>query len=235
MAETNPPTHRGHAEASSAGRIIGALMLAQMVCAFFVNFVLQSPLFGAPGFLVNAAPHSLQISLSVLLGLATGALLLGISIAAFPVFRQYTQAMALWLVALAVVSLAVTAVENIGVRSMLSLSEAYAKASAADRDQFEGLRVVVSSARNWAHYIGLIIAGCTLFVLYAVLYRFALVPRALAAFGLAAVALQIAAVAMPLFGHNIVFLLLAPLGVSQLLLAVWLIAKGLRDQVSPGM
>jgi hypothetical protein len=29
--------------------------------------------------------------------------------------------------------------------------------------------------------------------------------------------------------------LLAPLGVSQLLLAVWLIAKGLRDQVSRGM
>ena len=167
----------------------------------------------------------------MLLGLATGALLLGIAIAAFPIFRQYTQAMALWLVALAVVSLAVTAVENIGVRSMLSLSEAYAKATAADREQFEGLRVVVSSARNWAHYIGLIIAGCTLFVLYAVLYRFALVPRALAAFGLAAVVLQIAAVAMPLFGQSIVFLLLAPLGVSQLLLAVWLIAKGLRDQV----
>jgi len=65
MAETSPSTHSGPAEATNAGRIIGALMLAQMVCAFFVNFVLQSPLFGAPGFLVNAAPHSLQISLSV--------------------------------------------------------------------------------------------------------------------------------------------------------------------------
>jgi len=66
--------------------------------------------------------------------------------------------------------------------------------------------------------------------MYAVLYRFALVPRVLAAFGLAAVVLQIVTVAMPLFGQGVVFLLLAPLGVSQLALAIWLIAKGFRNQ-----
>ncbi|TMH11029.1 MAG: DUF4386 family protein [Betaproteobacteria bacterium] len=77
-----------------------------------------------------------------------------------------------------------------------------------------------------AHYVGLLVAGSMLFVFYAALYRFALIPRALAAFGLVAVVLQLAAVAMPLFGQGIVFLLLAPLGVSQLLLALWLIVKG---------
>jgi hypothetical protein len=169
-----------------------------------------------------------QISLSVLFGLAIGALSVGIAIAAYPLFRQYSQAMALWFVALAVVSLSVSVVENISVMSMLSLSEAYGRASPAEGDLFQALRVVVGSTRNWAHYIGLIVAGSTLFVLYAVLFRFALVPRALAAFGLAAVMLQIVAVAMPLFGHGIVFLMLAPLGVSQLALALWLITKGFR-------
>ena len=216
--------------ASGASRIIGVLVLAQMVGGALVNFVLMAPLFGEPGFLVNAAAHAPQISLSVLLGLAVGALSLGIAITAFPVFRQYSQAMALWFVALAVVSLSLSAVENISVMSMLSLSEAYAKANGAERELFQALRVIVSSARNWAHYIGLIVAGSTLLVLYAVLYRFALVPRALAAFGLAAVVLQITAVAMPLFGQGIVFLMLAPLGVSQLALALWLIAKGFRGQ-----
>jgi hypothetical protein len=66
-------------------------------------------------------------------------------------------------------------------------------------------------------------------VLYAVLYRFALVPRALAAFGLLAVLFQLTAVAMPLFGYGVLFLLLAPLGVSQLMLACWLIVRGFRD------
>jgi len=220
--------------ANKASRIIGVLILVQMVGGGLVNFVFEAPLFGAPGFLVNAAPHALQIALGALLGLAIGALSTGIAITAFPIFRQYSQAMALWFVALAVVGLTLSAVESMNVMSMLSLSEAYGKAGAADREHFEALRGVAASARNWAHYIHLMLEGSTFFVMYAVLYRFALIPRALAAFGLVAVVLQIAAVAMPLFGQGIVFLMLAPLGVSQLLLAVWLIAKGVRTQANPG-
>ena len=217
----------------TASRIIGVLILAQMIGGGLVNFVLEAPLFGTPGFLVGAAAHSLQIGVAALLGIVLGALAVAIAITAFPLFRQYSQAMALWFVALAVVGLALNAVENMNVMSMLSLSEAYAKAGAANRGQFEALRVVVASARNWAHFIGLVIAGCTLFVFYAVLYRFALVPRLLAVFGLVAVILQITAVAMPIFGRDVLFVLLAPLGVCQLVLAIWLIVKGFRGQVRP--
>jgi hypothetical protein len=210
-------------------RILGALVLAQMVGGVLVNFVLTAPLFGAPGFLVDAAAHPRRLGLSVLVGLALGAVSVAIAITAFPVFRQHSQAMALWLVSLAVVSLALAAVENMNVMSMLSLSQAYAKAGAAEREQFQALRVVVASGRNWAHFVGLIFGGSTLFVLYAILYRFARIPRALAAFGLVAVLLQLTAVAMPLFGHEVVFPLLAPLGVSQLALALWLLTKGLQN------
>jgi hypothetical protein len=217
----------------SASRIIGLLILGQIVSGGLVNFVLLAPLFGAPGFLVTAAPHATQIAVAALLGVAAGALTVAIAIAAFPIFKQYSHAMALWFFGLAVASFSVSAVENINVMSMLSLSEEYAKASVADRDQlFQTLRVVVASPRNWAHFINLILAGSTTFVMYAVLCRFALIPRVLAVFGLAAVALQIAAVAMPLFGHSVVFLMLAPLGVSQLILALWLIGKGLRSQAT---
>jgi uncharacterized protein DUF4386 len=210
-----------------AGRLIGVLILAQMVGGSLVNFVLAAPLAGGPGSLANAASNAPQIALSVLLGVAVSALALAIAIIAYPILRPRSQAMALWFLALAIVSLAVGAIEQTTVRSMLSLSEAYAQASAAgEREQYQALRVVVASARNWTHYIGLIVAGSTLFVFYAALFRFALIPRALAAFGLAAVLLQIAAVAMPLFGKAIVFPLLAPLGLCQLLVAIWLIAKG---------
>ena len=200
--------------AANPARIVGVLILAQMAGGVLVNFVLAAPLFGSPGFLVNAAPHSVQIAVSVLLGLATGALSLAIAITVFPLFRRHALGLALWYVALAGVSLAAMVVEQISVMSMLSL---------------QGLRIVVASARNGAHYLGLIVAGSTIFVLYSALYRFALVPRSLAVFGMTAALLQIVAVAMPLFGYGVIFLLLAPLGVSQLILAVWLIVKGFRD------
>jgi hypothetical protein len=219
--------------ATRAGRIIGVLTLAQMLGSGLVNFALAAPLFGPPGYLVNAAPHSLQIAVSVLFGLATGALPVAIAITAFPIFRLYTNALALWFVALTSVGLAIATLEQINVMSMLSLSEAYTAAGLAEREPFQGLRLVVASARNWSHFIGLIAHGSALFILYTVLYRFALVPRALAAFGLAAVLLQLWAVAMPLFGYAIIFVMLAPLGVSQLLLALWLIAKGFRAPETP--
>jgi general stress protein CsbA len=218
-----------------AGRIIGVLIVIQMVGGGIVNFTLEAPLFGAPGFLVNAAAHSQQLGLAVLFGLVTEALWVGIAITAFPIFGRRTQTMALWFIALAVVILAVAVVENAAVMSMVSLSEAYTKASAAEREQIQIFKIVVASARNWAHYIARIFDGGAIFVFYVVLYRFALVPRALASFGLIAVTLMVTAVAMPLFGHDVVFPMLAPLGLSQLILAIWLITKGFRGQPSPGV
>jgi hypothetical protein len=214
--------------ASRTGRIVGVLVIAQMAGSAVVNGVLEAPLFGAPGFLVTAAPHARQIGLAAVLGLVTEALWLGIAVAAFTVAYQRTQWLALWLVALAGVVLAVAVVENVGVMSMVSLSEAYAKAGADERQQLQTVRVVVASARNWAHFMARILDAGAIFVLYAVLYRCALVPRALAGLGLCAAVLMATAVGMPIFGRDVVFPMLAPIGVSQLLLALWLIAKGFR-------
>ena len=70
--------------------------------------------------------------------------------------------------------------------------------------------------------------GCTIFVFYALLHRIALIPRVLAGAGLVAASLQVTSVAMPLFGHDVVFPMLAPLGLIQLILAVWLIWRAIN-------
>lgn len=217
--------------AKSIGRMVGVLLIAQMLGGFLVNFALLGPVISTPpGFLVNAAPNSLQISLSVLIGLVTGALSLGIAIAALPLLRRHSSAMALWFVSLATVGLSLAVIENSTVMSLLSLSQAYANASAADANAFEMLRGVVASSRNWAHYTHLLVEGATFLVFYGVLYRYALIPRTLAAFGLIAVALQMTAVAMPLFGYRIVMLMIAPMGLAHLALAIWLTIKGFEER-----
>ncbi len=220
-------------DAGRAGRIIGVLIIIQMVGGIVVNFVLEAPLFDAPGFLINAALHPRQLGLAAVTGLITEALWIGIAVTAFSTFWQRSRRMALWLVVLAAVVLAVAVVENIAVMSMVSVSQAYAKAIGVEREQFQAIRVVVASGRNWAHYMGRIVDGVTIFVFYAVLYRFALIPRAVAGFGLVAVVLMVTSVALPLFGQEVIFPMLAPLGLSQLVLLVWLIAKGFRTNTSP--
>ena len=73
---------------NSVGRIIGVLIIIQMALGVMVNFVLEAPLFGQPGFLVNAVHYSRQLGVAVLLGLLTEALWLGIAVTAFPLFSM---------------------------------------------------------------------------------------------------------------------------------------------------
>ena len=89
--------------------------------------------------------------------------------------------------------------------------------------------------RDWPHFISRIFVGSAIFSFYALLFRFKLIPRVLAGFGLIAAVLMVTAVAMPLFGHKVVFATLAPMGLSQLVLAVWLITKGFRGHPGLGL
>jgi len=208
------------------GRRIGVLILAQILGSPVINLVLLPPIFTAPGFLTNAAAHPLQLGLAVLLGIATGAVGVAVAILALPLFRQYSEAMALWVLALGIAGMSLAVVENSAVMSMLSFSQAYANAGAADAATFEAMRVIVASSRNWAHYTHLLIGGSMFLVFYAVLYRFALIPRVLAGFGVLAVALQMTAVSMPIFGVKVVMQMLLPMGLAHLALALWLTIKG---------
>jgi Domain of unknown function (DUF4386) len=219
--------------AKSIGRTMGILFPAQAATAYVENFVLLAPVLTGSGFLANAAGSAFQVRIAVLLGLAKGALTVGIAITAWPLFRRHSDRMALWFLALSAIGFALHAVEGVSILTMLSLSQEYAKGSG--REVLQTAALVARWMRHWAHYASLLIAGGTGFVLYGLLLRFALVPRALAAFGVVAVLLQITAAGMPVFGYPVVFSLLAPLGICQLLLSIWLIARGFgeRQQLVP--
>lgn len=215
------------------GRIIGALLLLQVVAGILLNFVFTAPLFGEPGFLINAAPHADRIAQSALMGIAMGLVSLAIASLLYPLFRPFSQPLALFYFALATAGFALTVAENISVMSMLSLSKAYAETGGAQEALYQGLRIVVKETRNWTHYLSLVVSGAMLFAFYAAVFRFRMVPRALAVFGLLASLSQIVAVSMPLFGHAVDFRLIMPLGLCEIALALWLIAKGFRAAPQP--
>ncbi len=217
-------------DSRSAGRIVGVLLVLLIIGGVVGNFVLVAPVFAAPGYLVNAAAHPWNLSLSALVGIATGAIALGIAITAFPVLRRHAEPLALWLLALAILNFALAAVEQVALLSLLSLSNAYNGTAAPDEDLFQALRGVVSAARNWAHYVHLVITGGMFLVLFSALCRYALVPRVLGALGIIACLLQIVGVAMPLFGRPVAFPLLAPLGVVMLATAIRLMITGFNDR-----
>ncbi len=214
----------------TAGRIVGALLLALIVGGTVGNFVLVAPVFAAPGYLVNAAAHPLNLTYSALVGIATGLVSLGVAITTFPFIRRHSEPLALWLFGIAIANFALAATEHVALLSLTSLSNAYTTAAAPDEVMFQALRGVVSAARNWAHYVHLVISGGMLFVFFLALFRLALVPRLLAGFGIVATLLQMTGVAMPLFGRGVAFPLLAPMGLAVLATAAWLLFKGFADR-----
>jgi Domain of unknown function (DUF4386) len=219
--------------AKSTGRLIGMLLFLQLAGLIVPFVLLLSLTTGFWNYLANAAGYSFQIKLAVFLLFANCALTIGITIAAFRVFRQYSEAMALWLLAASVMMFLLQAVDNVHVLSMLSLSQQYAQTGGPD-ELFQALAAVVGSTRRWAHFTELLLIDCWIFSLYCILYRFALVPRALAAFGLVTVVSHFTGIPLRGFlGYGLVTLIGVPMALSHITLAIWLMAKGFDERHRP--
>ncbi|HSL19919.1 MAG TPA: DUF4386 domain-containing protein [Vicinamibacterales bacterium] len=215
--------------AKRVGRTIGVLLLVHLVGGLTLPYIVLNAAI-APGFLASAAAHAFQVRTTVLLLLASGAITLGIAITAWPVFRQYSERLALCFLALAIANFSLQAVESGTVLSMLSLSQEYAGAGADDA-AVQTVATAVASARWWAHLTQLITVVSWLFVLYALLWRTAIVPRTLAALGMITTLLQIAGVPLRAFlGYEILVEMGMPLAPVHTALALWLMVKGFDER-----
>ena len=218
--------------AKSAGRLIGILLVVQLA-GLIVPFVLLHPLTTAPAeWLANAAASSFQIKVAVFLLFANCALTIGVSIAAFKIFREHSYPMALLLVAASVIMFTLQAVDNAHMMSMLSLSQRYVQEVGQD-ELYQMLAAAVGSTRRFVHFTELFAIDAWIFLLYSILYRYALVPRLLAAFGLLTVVRHFMGIPLPLFlGYGSVTLMGATMALSHIAVGVWLMAKGFE---SPSM
>jgi len=211
-------------ELRSASRWLAMLLLAQLIVAPIASFALVGDVFGGEGgFLVNAAPHATALASAVLLSLALAVVSAGIAVVLWPVLRPRYERLALSLAILGAAGLALAGIEATAMLSMLSLSQAYVAAGTPDEALHQALRGVVGAQRNWAHLVQLLASGGMLLALYLSLFRLQLVPRWLAGFGMLASISQMIAVTKPLYGGWVVFPLLAPVGLANLLLIGWLL------------
>ncbi len=218
----------------SLGRIIGCLLFVQIV-GLILPFVLLLPITGKPpedpGYL---AVVGFQIKLAVFLLFLNCSLTIGISFAAFRMFRQHGERLALLLVALSVVMFVMQAVDNIQIMALLSFGQIFSETGRPD-DLFRLGATVVTSIRRWAHYSEIISIDSWIFLFYVILFRFQVVPRPVAIFGLATVLLHFFGIIVPVwFGVPGVTLMGAAMGLGHLVTAGWLVINGFREAVPRG-
>lgn len=217
--------------AKSVGRIIGALVFLHLATGLMTPYIMLQSLSASPtSTLAVAAVMETQVRLAVALLFVGGVIPVAIAIAAWPMLLPRSPALGQWLLALAVVSLAMQIVENQHFLSLLSLSLEHGRASGDAAAVLAATAPMVHAAWRWAHYTHLLSVVGWMLLLCGVLFRLALVPRALAAAGIVTTMMQLGGITLPvLLGYRVPLSLEAwgvPLGVAYLGLSLWLMAIG---------
>ena len=216
---------------NNTGRVIGILLLLHLISGLTTPYIILRPVGAALD--ASAIVNSAQVRIAVMLLFVGGALTIAIAIAGWPMFREYSFALATWLLALAIANFSLQCVENAAWMSLLTFSQEYAKASAGDASLFHVTGIALRMIWKWVHYTHLLVMVSWMFVLGILLWRIDTVPRVLAALLPLGSLLQIFGITLPQFipyPSPAPMVMGLPLGIIYLTLAIWLIGKGFSAQ-----
>ncbi len=207
--------------ATTAGVLFIAATATSLIATAFLGSFLKGP-----DFLATVALHQNRLLAAALFQLLAAFTSAAIAVTLYPVLRQYAAATALGAVAFRVIEGVFYALSAVGTLILVSLSAQLTVGASA-----QASADLVRDLRDSAGTVG-VLAFCTGATLYyLIFYRSQLIPRWLSVWGLAGTVLCLIAGLLVLFqtiavlsGTQVVLSL--PIGVQEMVLAVWLIMKG---------
>jgi hypothetical protein len=209
--------------------IVGVLFLLGYV-GVFLGAAFYAPILDGPDYLAQVYPGRAGLIRGMLIELINDAAVIGIGVLLFPILRRYGEGLALGYAGLRVVEAALLVVGKACVLPLIAVSQKYLAAGAGDASSFQAVGTLALAAREWNGKLSTAFFILGALVLYAMLYRSRLVPRFISVWGLvAAAALAVAnllGVPDPTQSFEPAMILYFPIMISELLLAIWLIAKG---------
>ena len=207
----------------------GILLIAATAASLVATALLGSLLDG-PGFLTDVSQHQDRMLTAALFQLVAAFTSAAIAISFYPVLRTYAAGMALGSVGFRIIEGVFYAVCAVGTLVLVALSDQLSVSgpvgatAPASGELVRDLREAAAVAGVLAFYI-----GGTLY--YLVFYRSRLIPRWLSVWGIAGTSLGACGALLVLFravdtmsGPQVA--LNIPIGVQEIVLAVWLIWKG---------
>jgi Domain of unknown function (DUF4386) len=209
----------------------GVLFIAATVAAL-AGTTLSGPLVNDPDRLTRAATNASPLISGMLFQFVAAGASVGIAISLYPVLKQWGVGMALGSVVFRTLEAGMYAVGAVSLLSLLPLARQFTSAGATERAGLAAVGEVLVGVREAAAVAGVLafIVGALLY--YWLLYRSNLIPRWLSGWGIAALLLMIAACVLALFEQRPVtsyVVLVVPIGVQEMVLALWLIAKGFNS------
>src|SRR6266705_5421556 len=206
--------------------LVGALFLIS-TATFILSNALITPLLGSPNFLASVANHSQLMIAATLIGLIEGIATVGIAVALYPILKRQHPALALGYAGMRIAELAI-AVVGFGLGGLLLVT---LSATAANGANSETLGTLLVALRHWTLMLVYLYTAVGGLMLSYMLLRTRLVPQGLSVLGLIGYAALLLAAVLDMLGlidlvagPGLVWLV--PGGLFELLLPIWLFAKG---------
>ena len=215
----------------ATARIVGALFIvataASLLSVAFLGSVSGSD------YLTRISENQGLVSLGVLLRFIAAFGSAAIALALYPVLRRQREGLAIGAVGFRTVEGVFYAIGAVSVLLLLTLSQEFVKAGNGDPAYFHTLGTLLKALDDWAGVAGVFAFYTGASMYYYVFYQARLVPRWLAAWGIGAVGLGAVAALLVLFAvvgsmSTVQVVLNVPIGIQEIVLAVWLIVKGFR-------
>lgn len=185
---------------------------------------------GTPVDFAKLAGSDNAVVMTALIEFVWAAAGMGIAIALYPVLRLFNPTLALGSVVARVVENVCILVGTLSLLALLTVSQQ--AAGSADASSFEATGDALVAVRDWApEFVALLAFVVGTFMYNYVMYSSRLVPRWLSGWGLVGALLSFVALLYTGFTQDFGFttvnnVLSAPIGLQEMVLAVWLIAKG---------
>jgi len=211
-----------------AAQVVGVLFILATV-PFSISVVVLEPVLASPDFLASIAEHRGRVGTGVLLEVVNHVAVVAIAVVIFPVLRLFSQRLALGYLAARSVEAALFGVATLHLLTLVFVSGEVVGVESAG--QVALLPDVLLAGHDWNNAVLPFMAfSVGALVLNYALYRFRLVPRWIAAFGLVSAASILGARLLLTMGVGLtsstVVLMDAPIFLQEMVLAAWLIARG---------
>jgi len=211
--------------------IVGALYIIALSAAMLRSVLLDSIL-DAPGYLVNLSSNEGDVLLGVILLFIMGVAIPSIGIVFYPILSKQNKTLALGYVVAGIIECVLFLITVIAILTLLTLSKNYVNAGAPDNSYFQSSGILLMAVRDWAfNILWPISIGLAALILYYLLYQSELIPRWFSIWGLFGGVAAFAGGLLSYFGVigtlSIIYnLLLLQIAIQELVMAIWLIAKG---------
>jgi hypothetical protein len=215
--------------------VVAGVAFLTATLAQVAGVALASPILNAPDYLTRVSANESQVILGALF-LFVGALACtGISLALYPVLRNHSHGLAIGAVGFRTIEGVLHSLIALCWLLLVSLSGEATNAGAPASSAYRVSGALLLAGPDWLAPLALLAFGLGALCYYWVFYQARLIPRWLSTWGLVAIAMVMVSALLVMFGLLESFstpqlLLAAPIGVQEMVLAVWLIAKGFNPR-----